>query len=167
MHTPPSTVCAVCAERYARGVGYTCSKCDVDRRNLTIGVALVLLGVAVVMGAMSLRYLGSFAKEPASGWIQSRVERSTVSQGLKITIVSWQIVSQVRTHSFSRHAPKFRCTAECRSGEKLLRVTPNDSSVDFARSFPCQLVVSDMGPLSCQTKAFSTTQILHRLPVVL
>ncbi|CAN0218885.1 unnamed protein product [Ectocarpus sp. 4 AP-2014] len=86
--------CAVCAEGYTRGVGYTCSRCDAGRRNWTIGVALVLVAVAVVTGALGVRYLGSSA-ERAVGWrIRSRFERSTVSQGLKIVIVSWQIVSQ-------------------------------------------------------------------------
>ncbi|CAN0030927.1 unnamed protein product [Scytosiphon promiscuus] len=86
--------CAVCSEGYTRGLGYTCSECNIYRRNWTIGVALVLFAVAVVVGVFGVRYLNSSAKQPAGGRIQSRFERSTIGQGLKIVIVSWQIVSQ-------------------------------------------------------------------------
>lgn len=91
----PSTVCAVCAEGYTRGVGYTCSECNGHRRNCTIGVALVLFAIAVAVGVFGVRYLGSSDEYPPGGRFQSRFSRSAVGQGLKIVIVSWQIVSQV------------------------------------------------------------------------
>ncbi|CAN0299763.1 unnamed protein product, partial [Pylaiella littoralis] len=86
--------CAVCAEGYTRGVGYTCSKCDAGRRDWTIGVALVLAAVAVVVAALGVRCLGASVERAARWTIRTRFERSTASQGLKIVIVSWQIVSQ-------------------------------------------------------------------------
>eukprot|EP00903_Cladosiphon_okamuranus_P015420 g14243.t1 len=41
-------VCAVCAEGYSLGLGYTCSECDDGRRKWTTAVAAILLVAAVV-----------------------------------------------------------------------------------------------------------------------
>lgn len=94
-------VCAVCLEGYAAGSGYTCSKCTGARRGLAIGVGLVLLVLAAIVVAVAVSYLGSPDEESAVEEYLSRrqtqLEGSRVSQGLKIIIVSWQIVSQAST----------------------------------------------------------------------
>ncbi|CAM9127774.1 unnamed protein product [Ectocarpus sp. 6 AP-2014] len=92
------TFCAECAEDYSLGLGYTCSECDEDRRKWTTAVAVVLLVAAAVAVTVSVGYLGASTKESAAARIPSLVRerfgRSWVSQGFKIIIVSWQIVSQ-------------------------------------------------------------------------
>lgn len=91
-------VCAVCEDGYSLGLGYTCSACDEGRRNYTTAVAAIVAVFTALAVVVSVRYLGASAKELAAERIQSviqdRFERSRVSQGLKIVIVSWQIVSQ-------------------------------------------------------------------------
>lgn len=61
-------------------------------------MAVLLLVAAVVALAVSVVYLGaSFKQSAAEGvtsLIRERLGRSWVSQGFKIAIVSWQIVSQ-------------------------------------------------------------------------
>lgn len=112
-----STVCAECAEDYSLGLGYTCSECDEDRRKWTTAVAVILLVAAAVAVTVSVGYLGASTKESAATRIPSLVRqrfgRSWVSQGVKIIIVSWQIVSQAsgcsnRSRRISTHDPKFR-----------------------------------------------------------
>jgi len=61
---------------------------------LAIGAGVVLLAFAAVALALSAKYLKSSRVEPAAGQTSSRFERSRFYQGLKIVIVSWQIVTQ-------------------------------------------------------------------------
>lgn len=111
-----SIVCAGCAEDYSLGLGYTCSECDEGRRKWTTALAVILLAAAAVAVTLSVGYLGASTKESATegilSLIQERFGRSWVSQGLKVIIVSWQIVSQAsgcstQTRRISTHDPKF------------------------------------------------------------
>lgn len=111
-----SIVCAECAEDYSLGLGYTCSECDEDRRKWTIAVAVILLVAAAFAVTVSVGYLGASTKESSAARIPSLVRerfgRSWVSQGFKIIIVSWQIVSQAsdcstRSRRISTHDPTF------------------------------------------------------------
>ena len=78
---------------------------------MTIVVASILLAAALAAGILSLRYLRPSAQEPAIARNQvrctpSRFQNARVLQGVKIILVSWQIISQVisDTHegTFSR-----------------------------------------------------------------
>lgn len=100
------SVCAVCADGYARGVGYTCTQCSGSRRTVTITVVLALLVAAmlitVVVCAKSAEC--SVAEKTMTtttslfcGRLRtslSRFECTKASQALKIVIVAWQIVTQ-------------------------------------------------------------------------
>eukprot|EP00752_Nemacystus_decipiens_P010199 g9089.t1 len=86
--------CAVCAQGYAPGLGYTCSECNGGRKSWTIAVGVILLCAGAVVVALSVRYLGSTDNEPATKKVRACMEGVRASQGFKIVIVSWQIVSQ-------------------------------------------------------------------------
>lgn len=94
-------VCAVCADGYADGSGYTCSECNGARRMSTIGIAIALLVVAAALVTTSVSYLGSSKEvstvEGLKSMCLARLEGSILSHGLKIVIVSWQIVSEAST----------------------------------------------------------------------
>ncbi|CAM9623221.1 unnamed protein product [Scytosiphon promiscuus] len=90
--------CAVCADGYAAGSGYTCSKCTGARAMVTVGVGIVLSTVGVIAVATTVKYLGSLDEvssvEERQSTLEARFEGSRLSRGVKIVIVSWQIVSQ-------------------------------------------------------------------------
>lgn len=69
-------------------------------------MAVVLLVAAAIAVTVSVWYLGASSKGSATGGIPSLVQgrfgRSWVSQGFKIIIVSWQIVSQASDFSTAR-----------------------------------------------------------------
>lgn len=80
-------------------------------------MAVVLLVAAAVAVAVSVVYLGASTKESAAegvtSLIRERLGRSWVSQGFKIAIVSWQIVSQasggsIPSRRISRHDTKYQ-----------------------------------------------------------
>lgn len=69
-------------------------------------MAVILLVAGAVAVGVSVAYLGASTKESAAeevtSLIRERLGRSWVSQGFKIAIVSWQIVSQVKVAAVSQ-----------------------------------------------------------------
>ena len=113
-------VCAICSDGYTRGFGYLCSECNEGRRNSTVAAAIALLLVAASMVALSVIYLGSYARTQATKFMRARLwfERVSTSQGFKVIIVSWQIVAKVckREADDSVHARALvpTCANPCR-----------------------------------------------------
>lgn len=99
------SVCAVCADGYTTGAGYTCAKCTDGRRDATIAViSVVLLLAAVLAVAARIKYLQSESEQTLAGGsvarrglarIRSRLKRSKGAQTLKI-IVSYHGKSSLR-----------------------------------------------------------------------
>lgn len=102
------SVCAVCADGYTSGIGYSCSKCTSGHRAATIAViSVLLLAVVLIAVAFGVRQLRSGSARASAGGggataasrglarAGSRLKRSGVAQTVKIVVVSWQIITQV------------------------------------------------------------------------
>lgn len=98
--------CAVCARYYAPGFAYSCRSCVGDERALAIGVFSAFLVVAVMVVALVIAHL--VRKIDHSGGSKSalqtmgcwsfirRVADAIPITAVKIVVVVWQIVTQVR-----------------------------------------------------------------------
>lgn len=104
----PVPVCAVCEDGYTAGLGYTCSKCSAERRGVTIAVGAILVAALVAVIARSLKVLRTDAWQSAAvesfssgsiGENRQRLVRAKASQALRVTVVSWQIITQASTAS--------------------------------------------------------------------
>ena len=88
------TDCAICTEGHAANLGSTCRKCSGNTKDIVfasiVGLAGVILVSAVIWHLMSSETQGE--RQGASG---RRTLRSSF-QSVKIIIVAWQILTQVR-----------------------------------------------------------------------
>lgn len=96
---PPD--CAVCADDYAWGEGYTCIECRNATAHTTQVLGIVVLVILAGVLARVLQYLVSLPR-PTSGRNMSRWQRYITRayqaipiQAIKIIIVAWQIITEV------------------------------------------------------------------------
>ena len=87
--------CSVCSKTYSASLGFACNKCS---DNAGGGIALVVsMGVVFVLAfAAFLSYMLSGETRGAGQSIVARVTRFFPLQSVKIVIVVWQILTQVR-----------------------------------------------------------------------
>ena len=93
-HTSIETDCAICSDGYTEGLGFTCNKCS----NTSAGVALmvVVFAVIIVVIVFLVLYLISGELELTRRGFVKRLLRYIPLQSIKIIIVAWQILTQVR-----------------------------------------------------------------------
>lgn len=102
LYVTPSD-CAICTDGFSRGLGYTCLKCNMERRYVAIAIAVIIpVGIlALVTHGMKMLRSGngqerSFSRRSLARK-RSRFMMARTFQALKIIIVSWQIITQVGT----------------------------------------------------------------------
>lgn len=95
--------CAVCDEGYAPGMAYSCHQCSKGRTSLALALAaIVSLAVLAVLVVIGRKLMFGTAMTPhdarlaTSSWCQ-RIRQAIPYQAVKILIMVWQIVTQVRT----------------------------------------------------------------------
>ena len=110
---PPSYVhdlfskdCAACAEGYDSGFLYSCHSCRGSDKWVGIGGAVTVLVVAMVVTALGVAYLVGVVDRPISErngmWerrvlnFQDGLVRAIPLTAIKIVLVSWQIITQVK-----------------------------------------------------------------------
>lgn len=102
--------CAVCAEHFSARIGYSCEECSERTRRLAVGLVVAALVVVLLAAALVLKDLGSALKDDTGEGMDVRrglvARKCSMFMGslmkvlplraIKIVVVVWQIVSQVR-----------------------------------------------------------------------
>ena len=106
MHDLFTKDCAVCDEGYASGFRYTCHSCEGPDKWAAIGGAVAVLVVVVPVIALGVAHLVGVADRPIYGkngkWerrvsnFRDRLIRVIPVTAIKIVLVSWQIITQVK-----------------------------------------------------------------------
>ncbi|CAM9683309.1 unnamed protein product, partial [Choristocarpus tenellus] len=89
--------CAVCDDGFAPGLSYSCSECDDSRKSLALGIGIFSLALIVLVVSGGIRFLitaSSLRLKNLHGGLSHRIKRMISFQGLKILVVTWQIVTQ-------------------------------------------------------------------------
>ena len=86
--------CAVCSDGYTEQLGYTCSECLGAASGMVLASFVLVVIIFVAIGVAS--YVVSADGEGKRRGLVERVARFIPLQSLKIIIVSWQILTQVR-----------------------------------------------------------------------
>ena len=105
MHDLFSKDCAACNKGYGSGFQYSCNSCQGSDKWASIGGAVAVLVVAMVVVAMGLAHLVGVVDRPISersGMWERRVlnfrdglVRAIPLTAIKIVLVTWQIITQV------------------------------------------------------------------------
>lgn len=85
--------CSVCIDGYAKSTGFTCTKCDENVRGIAVATIFLVISMVIIFTAM--KYLMSVGMGARRGII-ARIIRRVPLQSVKIIIVAWQILTQVR-----------------------------------------------------------------------
>lgn len=86
--------CAVCSDGHTEKLSFTCTKCSDGASGVAVVVLLVLAAVIVAVAVVS--YVMSGESGGKGRGLVERVARYVPLQSVKIVIVSWQILTQVR-----------------------------------------------------------------------
>ena len=86
--------CSVCSKSYSPGLNFVCQKCS-DSTN-GIAVTVVIIALVIAFGLTIFSYLVSAEVGGAGRGIVDRVTRWVPMQSIKIIVVAWQILTQVR-----------------------------------------------------------------------
>ena len=88
--------CAVCSKDYVRTLSHRCSKCS---SNTSFGTAVfgVFAGLAGVLLVLFLYYMIRIERGRTNRNSTGRFRKILAIQSLKIIIVSWQIITQVKS----------------------------------------------------------------------
>lgn len=93
--------CSVCSENYASTLGSKCSKCSDTNQGVVIAVF-----VAAILAVLALVWkMVSIEREDSNRGIVVHVDKVLPLQSIKIMIVAWQIVTQVRTREMLTYPP--------------------------------------------------------------
>lgn len=86
--------CAVCSDGYTASIGFNCDKCSGSAGGIIL--AIFLAGAAVFVVIVVAGYIVSGEQERTKKGLVERTMRYIPLQSLKIVIVAWQILTQVR-----------------------------------------------------------------------
>ena len=110
MHDVFSKDCAACDEGYGSGFQYSCNSCQGSHKWAGIGEAVGVSAVAIVVVALDVVYLVGVVDRPISergGMWERRIlnfrdglVRAIPLTAIKIVLVSWQIITQVKSIGF-------------------------------------------------------------------
>ena len=90
--------CSVCSKRYSGNLGFACNKCS-DNAAGVIALAVTMIIVFLLAFVAFLSYMLSGETRGADQSIVARVTRFIPLHSVKIVIVVWQILTQVRQGS--------------------------------------------------------------------
>lgn len=85
--------CSVCGRGYTSGLSFTCSKCSNSAGGIILAVVVIVVAVTVIV--FVVLYVMSGEARIGGGIIEC-LPRYIPLQSLKIVIVAWQILTQVR-----------------------------------------------------------------------
>ena len=86
--------CAICSDGYTEGLGFTCDKCS----NSSVGIVVMAVGFVAMASfiVFLVMFLMSGELEYTRGGFVKRLARYIPVQSVKIVIVVWQVLTQVR-----------------------------------------------------------------------
>ena len=87
--------CSVCDNDYTGNVGFTCSRCSGSTTGIVV-IGIIILAFVIVGIALALHLLSGSMENTERGLV-GRMIRIIPVQAVKTIIVSWQIVTQVRS----------------------------------------------------------------------
>ena len=91
---PFETDCSVCSDGYTEGLGFECDRCSSTSAGVVLAVVVFLAAAIAVV--MLVRYLMSGdALRTRRGFV-GKLVRFIPFQSVKIILVAWQILTQVR-----------------------------------------------------------------------
>lgn len=111
--------CSVCKDDYAKGPGFTCTKCTENVWGII--VATIFLALSAIITFAAVKYLLSVEIGARQG-ILARILRRVPLQSVKIIIVAWQILTQVRHYISSYYTVKTPGIVQGVSRSPLLRI---------------------------------------------
>lgn len=88
------TDCSICVDGYTASLGYVCSKCSDSTAGIVLAAFLALAALCVAVAVVS--YVMSGEHGSRGKGLAGRVARFIPLQSVKIVIVAWQILTQVR-----------------------------------------------------------------------
>lgn len=126
-----SADCAVCSDGYAPQLGFTCTKC-LDAASGAVLASFVLVAIAFAAVAVA-SYVMSGERPGKRRGVVERVARFVPLQSIKIVVVSWQILTQVRAAHFSCVHIYICVYFVCRSGgdKKCVTCWPHSLPLNF------------------------------------
>ena len=86
--------CSVCSKNYVPGLSFICRKCSDSAMSYTIAAVVTVMIVAV--GLTIVFYLLSTERSVVGQGIVASITQRLPTQSVKIIIVVWQILTQVR-----------------------------------------------------------------------
>ena len=86
--------CSVCSKNYVSSRRFVCRQCS--NRTTSIAIATVVSFLVAAMGLYLFSYLVSSRKEGTGRGVIDRITQRIPKQSVKIIIVVWQILTQVR-----------------------------------------------------------------------
>ena len=94
----------MCESGYSPSLAHTCTRCSSSRRQglLAATVIAALVALAVVVAIFKFLLSTKVVEEENVGWFHRRVLRAVPVQALKIVVVVWQILTQVRHNGWVR-----------------------------------------------------------------
>ena len=90
--------CAVCSDGYTAQLGYTCDKCSDSTGGIVVVAVLALVALSVCIAVVMYVMSGEAGCTGRRGPL-GRLFRNIPLQSVKIVIVAWQIITQVRLRS--------------------------------------------------------------------
>lgn len=117
-HHPISIVdCATCSEGYSLRRGYVCSKCSGVEKKVAMGATAAAVVVGLLAGVCFLRHLARVVESDSTerlaapqhfgrrqlAFVQVMVAKALSIEAVKIAVVVWQIIFQVRGPVFVRN----------------------------------------------------------------
>ena len=87
--------CSVCNNDYTGSVGFTCSRCSDSTTGIVV-IGIIILACVVVGIAFALHLLSGRMENTERGLV-GRITRIVPVQAVKIIIMVWQILTQVRS----------------------------------------------------------------------
>ena len=88
------TDCSICSKTYVSGTSFSCRKCS--DRAIAITIVAILVVLATVIGLATVSYLVSAEGVGSGRGIMKVIMSRVPTQSVKIVIVVWQILTQVR-----------------------------------------------------------------------
>lgn len=90
----PATDCSVCSDGYTAEPGFSCVRCSEHAGGVAVAA---VLGVVALLGAVVMvSYILSGEVAGRGTGIVARLTRFVPLQSVKIVVVAWQILTQVR-----------------------------------------------------------------------
>ena len=87
--------CAICSDGYSASLGFTCNICSNSPGGIALAVIFALVSL-VAMISMATYLLSAELERGAAKAFVERLLRRIPVQSVKVVIIAWQIVTQVR-----------------------------------------------------------------------